>query len=78
MQRPVPPGCGLDASLTTLLCKRITVVKSKEVKTGYNLAEASKEDCDSNKAALPMMMMMIELFLVQTDVLKVIGATQPS
>jgi hypothetical protein len=27
-----PPGLGLDARLMTLLCKKITVVKSKEVK----------------------------------------------
>jgi hypothetical protein len=35
---------GLDASLTTLLCKKKNIVaKSKKVKTGYNLAETSKE-----------------------------------
>jgi hypothetical protein len=28
-----PPGLGLDARLMTLLCKKITVVKSKEVKS---------------------------------------------
>jgi hypothetical protein len=33
----------LDARLTTLLCKRITVAKSKEMKTGCNLAESSNE-----------------------------------
>jgi hypothetical protein len=27
----------------TLLCKKITVVKPKEVKTGYKLAESSQE-----------------------------------
>jgi hypothetical protein len=32
----------LGATLTTLLCKKNTVAKSKEVKTGYNLAEFSK------------------------------------
>jgi hypothetical protein len=32
------------AGLTTLLCKKkITVVKSKEVKPGYNLAESSEK-----------------------------------
>jgi hypothetical protein len=32
----VPPGWGLDTKLMTLLCKKkITVVKSKEVKTGW-------------------------------------------
>jgi hypothetical protein len=42
---------GLDARLTTLLCTKISVVKSKEVKTGCNLAESSKEsyaDDDDN------------------------------
>jgi hypothetical protein len=41
---------GLDMRLTILLCKKITVVKSKEVKTGWynsqewtNLAEPFKE-----------------------------------
>jgi hypothetical protein len=38
-----------------LLCKRITVVKSKEVKTRHNLA--SKEGCGSKRAVFPMMMM---------------------
>jgi hypothetical protein len=33
----------LDARLATLLFKRITVSKSKEVKTGWNLTESSKE-----------------------------------
>jgi hypothetical protein len=39
----------LNASLTTLLCKRITVAKTKEAKTGCNLAESSKEGHDSQK-----------------------------
>jgi hypothetical protein len=48
----------LDARLTTLLCKKIHIfTKSKEVKTGYNLAESSKEGCGSKRAVLPMMMM---------------------
>jgi hypothetical protein len=33
----------LGARLTTLLCKRITVAKSKEVKITSNLAESFKE-----------------------------------
>jgi hypothetical protein len=32
--------------------------KSKEVKTGCNLAESSKEGCGSKSKILPMMMMM--------------------
>jgi hypothetical protein len=41
----------------TLLCKKITVVKSKEVKTRHNLAESSKVGYGSKRAVLPMMMM---------------------
>jgi hypothetical protein len=37
----------------------MTITKSKEVKTGYNLAEFSKEGYGSKGAILPMMMMMI-------------------
>jgi hypothetical protein len=44
----------LNARLTTLLCKKIIVAKSKEVKTGCNLAETSKEGSES--AVLSMMM----------------------
>jgi hypothetical protein len=33
----------LDARLTTLLCKKIIVAKSKEVKTGCNTADSCKE-----------------------------------
>jgi hypothetical protein len=51
-----------DARLTTLLCKRkITVAKTKEVKTESNLAESSKEGYGSKGAVLPMMTMMIRL-----------------
>jgi hypothetical protein len=59
MQGPGPPGWGLETRLTTLLCKRITVVKSRDVKTGSNLAELSKEGYGSKRAVLPMMMMMM-------------------
>jgi hypothetical protein len=38
----------LDSRLTTLLCKKNIVAKSKEVKTGYNLAESYKEGCMSS------------------------------
>jgi hypothetical protein len=40
----------------TLLCKKINVAKSREVKTGRNLAGSSKEGCGSKRAVLPMMM----------------------
>jgi hypothetical protein len=51
--------------LTTLLCKKKTVAKSKEVKTRWsnscqewtNLAESSKEHHRSIRAVLPVMMM---------------------
>jgi hypothetical protein len=33
----------LDTKLKTLLCIEITVTESKEVKTGRNLTESSKE-----------------------------------
>jgi hypothetical protein len=42
-----------------LICKQITVAKSKEVKTGSNLAESSKEGYGSKRVVLPMMMMMM-------------------
>jgi hypothetical protein len=45
----------LDASLTALLCKKITVAKSKEVKTACNLAKSSKESYGSKRAVFPMM-----------------------
>jgi hypothetical protein len=34
-------------------------VKSKEVKTGCNVAESSKEGYGSERAVLPMMMVML-------------------
>jgi hypothetical protein len=46
-----------------LLCIKIIVTKSKEVKTGCNLAESSKEGCGSNRVVLPMMMMMMMMLM---------------
>jgi hypothetical protein len=46
---------GLDARLTTLLCKEDIVVISKEVKTGCNLAKSSEEGYGSKVAVFPMM-----------------------
>jgi hypothetical protein len=54
-----PPGLGLDARPTTLLCKRSIVAKSKEMKTGCNLADFSKQSYGSRNAVLPVMMMMM-------------------
>jgi hypothetical protein len=38
----------------TLSCKRIIVVKFKEVKTGCSMGENSKEGCDSKMVDLPV------------------------
>jgi hypothetical protein len=53
----------LDARLTTLFCKTVIVAKSKEVKTGCNLTEISREGYDSKEAILPMMMMMMMIMI---------------
>jgi hypothetical protein len=47
---PGLPDWGLDTRLTTLLCKKTTVAKSKEVESGCNLAESSKEGYGSKMA----------------------------
>jgi hypothetical protein len=49
----------LDARLTTFLRKLIAVAKSKEVKTGCNLAESSKKGHGSKRAVLPIMMIYV-------------------
>jgi hypothetical protein len=59
IQGPGPPGCGLDARLTTLLCKKNIVTKPKEMKAGWNLAKSSKEGDGSKRAVLQIMMMMM-------------------
>jgi hypothetical protein len=64
MPRPGPPGWRLDARLKTLLCKNIIIMKSKEVKTGSNLAEPCKEGCGSRRAALPTVMMMVMMIMM--------------
>jgi hypothetical protein len=46
----------MHARLRTLLCKKITVPKSKGVTTGCNVTESSKEGYGSKRAVLPMMM----------------------
>jgi hypothetical protein len=53
----------LDARLTTLLCEINVVAKSKEVKTGSNLAEPSKEGYGSERDVLPMIMIMIMMMI---------------
>jgi hypothetical protein len=57
IQGPGTSGWGLNTRLMTLLCKKITVVQSKEVKTRCNLAESFMEDYGSKCALLTMMMM---------------------
>jgi hypothetical protein len=42
--------------LTTLLCKKSIVVKSKDVKTGCTLANPSEESYGLKRGILPMMM----------------------
>jgi hypothetical protein len=42
----------------TLLSKTIIATKSKEVKTGSNLAEFSKEGYGSKRTVLPIMRMI--------------------
>jgi hypothetical protein len=39
-----------------LLCKNITVAKSREVKTGLDVTESSTEGYGSEAAVLPVMM----------------------
>jgi hypothetical protein len=45
---------GLDTRLANWLCKKINVAKSKEVKTGCNLAESFKEGYDQKGAVFLM------------------------
>jgi hypothetical protein len=63
IQKSGPPDWGLDASLTTLLCKKVIVVISKEVKTEcsniIDLAESSEKGCGSKRAILPMTAMKL-------------------
>jgi hypothetical protein len=46
----------------TLLCKEINVEKSKEVKTGSNLAESSMESYGLKMAVLPIMLRAIYIY----------------
>jgi hypothetical protein len=50
---------GVGRKADDLLCERITLAKSKDVKTGCTLADSSKEGYGSKRAVLPVMMMMI-------------------
>jgi hypothetical protein len=46
--------------LTTFLCKNLLLQNPKNIKTGSNLAESSKEGYGSKKTVLPMMTMMMK------------------
>jgi hypothetical protein len=59
MKRPSPPGWGLNARLMTLLCKKITVTRSKEAKAGSSLEESSKEGYGSKNTVLLLMKIMV-------------------
>jgi hypothetical protein len=54
IKRPCPPGWGLDATLMTLPCKKNIIMKSREMKTGCNLAESYKEGHGSKGAVSTM------------------------
>jgi hypothetical protein len=43
--------------------KKIIVAKSKEVKTGCNLAGSSKEACSMRRAVLPTEMMVMMMMM---------------
>jgi hypothetical protein len=45
----------MNGSLTTLLCERYIVAKSKEMKTWCSPADPSKEGCGPRRAVFPMM-----------------------
>jgi hypothetical protein len=62
----------LDARLTTLLCKRVTVAKYKDVKTGSKLVTFYKESYCSKSAVLPMMMNSLYFVYNQSKLLNVI------
>jgi hypothetical protein len=52
-------GWGLDLRLTILICKKVTVAKSEEMKTECRLAESCKEGYGSKRDVLPMIMIMM-------------------
>jgi hypothetical protein len=54
---PTETRLEINTRLTTLLCKNVIATKSKEVQTGYNLAEYFMEgcfDCDDTKISLSL------------------------
>jgi hypothetical protein len=49
----------LDAGLTSLLCKKIIVAKTEEVKTECKVGESSKEGCGSKWAVCQTLLFAI-------------------
>jgi hypothetical protein len=58
IQRPGSPGQGFNARMMILLCKKITVMRSKEVKTICNLTEYSKDVSGAKRFVLPILLVM--------------------
>jgi hypothetical protein len=54
----------LDARLTTLLCKKIIVAKPKEVKTGCNPTESSREAYGSKRTGLPKLLLLLLMMIM--------------
>jgi hypothetical protein len=54
----------LDERLMILLCKIITVAKSKEEKTGCNLEESSMEGYGSKRAVLPVVVVVVMMMMM--------------
>jgi hypothetical protein len=61
----------LDTTLTTLLCKKVTVGNYEEVKTGCKLAGSSKEGCGS-KRDISQIIIIIIIIIKQRQV-KLVG-----
>jgi hypothetical protein len=54
----------LDVRLTTLLCKKIIVAKSKEVKTGSNMAELPVEVYSSKMGSFIIIIIIIVIIIL--------------
>jgi hypothetical protein len=55
---------GVCARLATLLCRKITVTKSKERNTGCNVAETSKRVYNSKSVVFSMIIMMTMMMIM--------------